>query len=175
MIHVLASRSSLRDLVLAGVSLLALGPIIPSKAQAFIVPPTPAPAPRPAPAPQPSAAAGGYVIASLSNGALMLGPQGSISYCSPFLELTAAGSERANITAAGECILIASKLALPTTDMWVIAPVVGSNLSGTFVASAYLLDETSGSVIECSTAETPIGTAVYLSGNCVKLSPNLTP
>ena len=94
-----------------------------------------------------------------------------------FSDLRGGGTAGAKITPVGDCVVIARNVAVPTADKWAIAPVPGSSVSGSFVASAYLLDETNGAVIQCSTVETPTnnGSAAYVNGACAKFSPNLTP
>ena len=97
---------------------------------------------------------------------MVLGPSGSISFCAPDLNLTGLGGASASVTVDGKCVEIAKDFAVPASDKWTIAPMTGTGGSGSFYAPFYLLNNTTGTVIECGTVETPIGTKVYISWSC---------
>jgi hypothetical protein len=108
-----------------------------------------------------------YQATAVTTGVLILGSSGSISYCDPNAELASAGLPGATVNPAAVCITIAKDFATPTSDKWTITSVTGGTISGSSVASAFLVDETSGAMIACSVVSTQVGT-LYVYGRCNK-------
>ncbi len=119
-----------------------------------------------------SAVTGKWTISPMSNGVLIIGPLGSVSFC-PGTTYTQANSE-SSAWATGECTELANRMVVPTADSWTITPVAGQTIApsptpGIFTvstATAFLQDNTSGQAVQCTTAVTVNGQSVYVNGNC---------
>jgi hypothetical protein len=113
---------------------------------------------------------GPWNITPMSNGVLMIGSLGSVSFCPAYSLVSGTGSG-VTITQTGECTLLGSKVAVPTSDKWTMTAVNGSSINGDNAAVAFLLDNADGRIVECSvvTSYAGVGQTTYVNGACVNM------